>query len=83
MFRGAFFLNVHIKYLQHVKLIFEMASSILLKEGNFMLKIHVKKYEEKIIEIQYPHVYVFDKSMIMKKHLQNDVCKCLIIIGIS
>ena len=35
-----------------------MASSILLKEGNFMLKIDVKKYEEKIIQIQQ-NMYIF------------------------
>ena len=56
-----------------------MASSILLKAGNFMLKIDIKKYEEKKIEMQLNMYIYLIKSMIMKKHLQNDVCKCLIL----
>lgn len=52
VFKRAFYIKNEDKIITPLQKIAEMASSILLKEGNFMLKIDVKKYEEKIIEIQ-------------------------------
>jgi hypothetical protein len=47
VFKRAFYIKNEDKIITPRQKIAEMASSILLKAGNFMLKIDIKKYEEK------------------------------------
>jgi hypothetical protein len=47
VFKRAFYVKKEDKIIIPRQKIAEMASSILLKAGNLMLKIYVKKYEEK------------------------------------
>lgn len=64
MFKRAFYIKNEDKIIIPRQKIAEMASSILLKAENYMLKFDVKKYVEKNIEIQQ-NMYIFlIKSMI-------------------